>query len=42
MRAEFVIKFWANLPGIAYRLRDNIKIFILINYFITLILNNFK
>ncbi len=23
MRAEFVIKFWANLPGIAYRLRDS-------------------
>ncbi len=23
MRAEFVIKFWANLPGIAYCLRDN-------------------
>ncbi len=25
MRAEFVIKFRANLPGIAYRLRDNYK-----------------
>ena len=39
MRAEFVIKFQANLPGIAYRLRDNKISFVIVNYILDYRLN---